>query len=515
MQKNEVYLDKVNKNEDTYAWSELNCFYRAFAIALNSVNDKYYDLFLMYVAAYVAYITNGERNLSFDADDNVLKYYDMELKTLFGTEIKKQDFTSYKDMKKRIFETLADNEVIVIPCDLFYLPYCKTYLELHKRHYLIIKGMNRKKDIFYVLDNMQNELGSSTVYTDFMIKTENVYDMSSSFKACFDGSSSKKYFWSIKIDECSYNEQISEDYIRKLCTKLTNYNLKNSYEYILINKMKQGIFDIDIFEYMEYINIKKLFFCSVLKHVQKNYQATQNVTEFGDRLNSYLKEREEIKILFAATYQKRVCDDQKLEQSIYNLLEKEKQILNKLMTIIDNHEHSHTQNSYSEFVIVNNNNAAISRTDEKFSILLEENKIYDLWKNSNNGVQIYKECCLTNGYINVELVMDCLMGGSSHCGIMLIMENGSRVLFGSLGKLNIAVHELSENPEYELFIENFPFEENLNLEIRFNHDEYCFLADGKKLCELKFENNIKYYGVFAKTWEKCRCKVDFKINESK
>lgn len=515
MQRNEVYLDKVNKNEDTYAWSELNCFYRAFAIALNSVNDKYYDLFLMYVAAYVAYITNGERNLSFDASDNVLKYYDMELKPLFGAEIKKQDFSSYKDMKKRIFEALADNEVIVIPCDLFYLPYCKTYLELHKRHYLIIKGMNWKKDIFYVLDNMQNELGSSTIYTDFMIKTETVYDMGSSFKACFDGSSSKKYFWSVNTDECRYNEQVSENYIRKLCTRLTNYNINTSYECILMNRMKQGIFDADIFEYMEYINIKKLFFCSVLKHVQKNYEAVQNVMEFGSRLNSYLKEREEIKILFAAAYQKRVCDDQKLEQNIYNLLEKEKQILYKLMTIIDNHEHTNIQNDDSEFVMVNNNNAVISRTDETFSVLLEEHKIYDLWKNSNNGVQIYKECSLKNGYINVDLAMDCLMGGSSQCGIMLIMENGSRVLFGSLGKLNIAVHELSENPEYERFIENFPFEETLNLEIRFQKEECCFLADGKQLCKLKFESIIKYYGVFAKTWEKCGCKVDFKINELK
>lgn len=513
MRKNEVYLDKVNKNEDTYIWRELNCFYRTFAIALKSVNDKYYDLFLLYVAAYVAYIINGERNLSFDANDNVLKYYDMELKTLFGMEIKKNDFTSYKNMKKNIYGVLVNNEVIVIPCDLFYLPYCKTYLELHKRHYLIIKGMNWKKDIFYVLDNMQNELGSSTVYTDFMMKAGNVYDMSSSFKACFDGSSSKKYFWSININECNYNEQKSREYLHKLCIKLTNYNIENSYEYILISKMKQGIFDVDIFEYMEYINIKKLFFCSALKHVQSNYKEAQCVTEFSNLINSYLKEREQIKILFAVAYQKRVSEDRKLEQNIYGLLEKEKQVLNNLMTIIDNNEFVNVGSNYSEFIIVNNNNAEINQTDEKFSVLLEKNKIYDLWKNSNNGVQIYKECNLKNGHINIDMVMDCVMGGSFHCGIMLIMENENRVLFGSLGKLNIAVHELSESPEYELFIENFPFEESLNLEIRFNNNEYCFLTDGKKLCELKFESNIKYYGVFVKTWEKCRCKVDFMINE--
>lgn len=43
MIKKEIYLKNVNKKYDTYSWSELNCFYRAFAITFNAFDERYYD----------------------------------------------------------------------------------------------------------------------------------------------------------------------------------------------------------------------------------------------------------------------------------------------------------------------------------------------------------------------------------------------------------------------------------------------------------------------------------------
>lgn len=288
---NEIFLSKVNKIEDSYEWSELNCFYRAFSIGLSSLNEKAYDLFLIYISSYVSYIINGERALSFDANGSVLKYYNSELKDIFGTEIKRNDFTSYKDMKKKVFNTLVNGEVVIVPSDLYFLPYCKTYLELHKRHYLIVKGFNERKDLLYILDNMQNELGASTIYSDFMIKTGEVYEMCSSLKKSFDNVSTKNYYWSAKLDADKYDEKKNKEYLKKLCFKLINHDINKEFEYMLVDKMKEGIFDIDLLHYMEYINTKKLLFASVKKYVVKFYEVIEVKSELINILDWYLRER--------------------------------------------------------------------------------------------------------------------------------------------------------------------------------------------------------------------------------
>ena len=508
---NEVYLSKVKKIEVSYEWSELNCFYRAFAISLSSLNEKAYDLFLIYISAYVSYIINGERSLSFNANDSVLKYYNSELKDIFGTDIKKNDFTSYKSMKKKIFNTLINNEVVIVPSDLYFLPYSKTYLELHKRHYLIVKGFNERKNLLYVLDNMQNELGASTIYSDFMIKTDEVYEMCSSFKNNFDNISTKKYYWSAKLDIDRFNEQKAKEYLEKLCLKLSNLNIQKDFECILIDRMKEGIFDTDLFHYMEYINIKKLLFSSIKRYVIRIDEATDEKTGFSELVDLYLKERENIKILFAATYQKKVLCGEQLKNDIEGLLNKEKEIFKQLNKIIEE-DNSCINVGKSDYVIVNNNNAVVDCTDNEISIKLDENIIYDLWKNADNGVQIYKEYSYNIKDICVDMKMDCTFGGSSYCGIILILDNGDKVLFGSLGRLNMAIHKLCDNPEYELYIENYPLSEDVvNLQIKMEDRESCFYVNQKEILRCDFERKIKYYGVFAKTWERCRCDVDFTI----
>lgn len=106
IKRDEIYYGNVKRKDDKYNWSELNCFYRAFAITLSSIDEKYYDIFLIYISAYVSYIINGEKSLSFDADDSVLKYYNSELNTIFNADIKKNDFTSYKNMKNKMYDLL-------------------------------------------------------------------------------------------------------------------------------------------------------------------------------------------------------------------------------------------------------------------------------------------------------------------------------------------------------------------------------------------------------------------------
>lgn len=147
-----------------------------------------------------------------------------------------------------------------------------------------------------------------------------------------------------------------------------------------------------------------------------------------------------------------------MENDIEGLLKKEREIFKLLSTIIKR-GNSCVNDSNTDYIIVNNNNADVEWRNNKISINLDENIIYDLWKNADNGVQIYKEHNNDIIYFSVDMKMNCQFGGSSHSGIMLILENGNKILFGSLGKLNMAVYKLSDNPEYGLYIENYVLED--------------------------------------------------------
>ena len=58
-----IVLTNVKEKDDVFKWSELNCFYRTFAVALNSVNEAYYDIFLLLISAYGTFVVNGDRTL--------------------------------------------------------------------------------------------------------------------------------------------------------------------------------------------------------------------------------------------------------------------------------------------------------------------------------------------------------------------------------------------------------------------------------------------------------------------
>lgn len=401
--------------------------------------------------------------------------------------------------------------MVIVPCDLFYLSYCKTYMELHKRHYLIVKGINWQKDILYVLDNMHNELGSSTEYSDFMIKTNSIYEMSNSFAKWFNAYSNNKYFWSLSNNTNPNFEEKSKKYLSKLCLKLIDYNVHNSFEYMIISEMEDDIFETDILEYMKYINVKKLMYSIIDRYAGCNFEHSKSVSKLSEMICMYLKERERVKLVFAVSYQKKEKCNKKLFQDIFSLLDEEKVILNLLVNIIEENEYDNIKQT-NEYVVINNNGARLDFNNKLINVSLEETVVYDLWKNSDNGVIIYREC--DNCYnFSIDMKMDSAMGGSSHCGIILILENENRLLFGSLGKLNIAIHRLSDNPNYELFIKNYPFEDKINLKVNFDEDKIVFLADKEILYSMKLESKIKYCGLFAKIWQKCKCDINFKINE--
>lgn len=487
-----IVLTNVKEKDDVFKWSELNCFYRTFAVALNSVNEAYYDIFLLLISAYGTFVVNGDRTLSFDGNDNTIRFFNEELGNIFKAKIIKNNFKSMRDMRKKVGGQLKENRPVIIPCDLFFLPYCKTYQEQHRRHYIIVNGIDMDKGIYHIIDNMHNNLGADTRYSEFMISTDVAYNMCTSFCKNFDIVSDKNYFWSIELSENMCFVKDSSSYLMKICRKLADSDEKEWFE----NKFAAGKLDgLQIGYYMEYINTKNTFYKLLDRFIMKNYISGNEVLNEHNLIIKLLEKREKIKIELALWHYKNDKEENEFIDKVNKLINEEKEVLKNIAHIIE-----------EKNIVVTHAN----QYDKIYTIALDDNRIYDIWKNVNDGKMITIKDGEDKSGLNIIMKVDTEFGASSHSGIFIEFINGDKVLFGTLGKMNTAIHRIDENPEYELYMEGEPFEVEVNYRIRFLDNTIRFYSNGKMIYELLSENEIKGYGIFAKTWEKCNVIVEIK-----
>lgn len=501
-----VYLENVVEVADEYKWSELNCFYRAFANVFNSMDEDYYDVFLMLIMTYVVYVINGERVLTFDRDDYVLQYYKKELQQLFDVELRDTVFGNKKKMVMTMQEELSKKNVIVVPCDLYYLPYSKTYLELHKRHYLIVKGVDVSKNIVYVLDNMHNRLGADVNYSDFMIDADVVYNMNSSFIQIFDMGKRDKYFWIVGADEKKGFDKRVREYIKKVSDFILEKDIKQDYEYKIFNAGKE----VNIVHYMEYMNTKKLLFDSMKKYIDRLEDGSE-VTKLRYKMEYYLRNKEESKIYYAARLHKSI--EEKELVYLQEILNEEKEIWQEFGKIIEVTplKKAAYESVYGEYKIINNKKATIGYIDDGFYIQLDDNGTYDIWKNVNDGVIVYKENKVSQLDFAVEMTVSCKSGDSNHTGIFLKLEDGTKLLFGSMGRLNMAVYKLDDTNNYDCLTKSMPFDREVELRARLEQGVLSYYVNDECILSNKTKYGVCQYGVFAKTWQVNRCDVQMRI----
>ena len=506
-----VYLDKVVEAKDEYKWSELNCFYRAFANVFNSVDEEYYDVFLMLIMSYVIYGVNGDRVLTFDKDDFVLQYYKKELTKVFNTELKENIFGSKKKMLLKLQEDLSMGNVVVMPCDLYYLPYSKTYLELHKRHYLIIKGIDVAKNILFVLDNMHNRLGADVKYSDFMIDADVVYNMNDSFVSVFDIGKRDRYYWIINSNEKKDFHKRFCKYISDLSEFILNKDIKDDYEYKIFNGI--SVKEINILHYMEFVNSKKLLFDTIRRCLDM-FMETWKVSKLKEEIEKYLEKKEECKIYYGARLQK-VIDENELAK-LQDILHDEKRIWQEFNRVIELVPMKTVirKSEFFGYKLVNNKKVTVSCQENIFHILLDDNGVYDIWKNVNDGVILYKENAQEKLDYTVNMSVFCESGASNHVGIYLELVDGTKILFGSMGRLNMAIYKLDNTTNYDCLTKNIPFDKEVELRVKEDEGMLAYYVNGE--CIFKDARHVVCkYGVFAKTWQVNRCEILMRIREGK
>ena len=406
-------------------------------------------------------------------------------------------------MTEIICKSLENGIPIIIPCDLFYLPYSKSYLDLHKRHYIIVKGIDLEKGILYVLDNMHNDLGASTEYTDFMLEIDRVYIMSKTFLKEFDEISSKTYLWTINMEYSEYKFEIMNQYSEKLFN-----NLIKTINYLELDIITSSKI-IKMNEYLEFAKMRKVFLTSI-----KNIYSNHNLEE---EINKVIKKWEEIKIKIMFLMENGSGNIDILEYEINENILNEKSIFssiceNEFKSNIEIYKKPIKKSSITKlYQIINKNNAPIEIDECKISICLDDNKLYDIWNNSDNGVIVLFNMEKSN--LDIEMKLDTELGSSSQCGICIQLEDKSKILFGSLGGLNMAIHVLDGREKYEEYINPYIVKDNTRLYVETKDNiVYFYVANEERsVHSMKLKSNISSIGIFAKTWEYSKCNVRFEI----
>ena len=505
----EIIIYDIIGNGSQYQWKDLNCFYRIFALTLSAVEKSYFEMYVILISLYLLYVTDETSNLSFNAEDDVIKYYNTELKNIFGSPVMMQEYTSYRKFKQAIERSLAEKNAVIIPCDLYYLPYSKTYLEQHRRHYILIKGINPEKEIVYVIDNMHNDLGAGTEYSDFIMELHMLYSMNCSFCKIFD-QSRQTYFWYMNLKknpQCyeSYTDYFGKIY-EKLRFKLVKQKPEDDYEWQLCSGQKQ----FDSRKYMGYVNTKIMLFKAV-KNLLLTF-GTGSYPAICEKIDSYIDQRERFKIAFAF-----LVATEKERQELFDKIEKlklmEMELLEsylQIMTAEKTTGQSPKQwDQPRDYIVTNRKNALVEMRQKEVHIVLEEDFTYDIWKNCSDGVMVYQPIRQECGEFKTVIQGICDLGSSCHFGIVLIMSDESKWLFGSLGRYNLAIHKIDQEPEYEVYLENHIIEEKTEFRVRFCDDHVYFYIEGRQIFEQQVKSDILYCGVFAKSWEKCFCDVTF------
>ena len=170
-------LEFVNQYEDKFKLRDLNCFLRGWAILMGSFEIKYSDYFLFLETFYKIYMLDKSYYLDYANEFNEFEHcYDKNLKSLFGISIRRINCIDELDFIGNIEEQINLGRPVVVPINLYYLNYSKNYRSKVHYHYMLLKGYDRLKERFIILDDIHISEDDNTKYKDFYLNYFEMYN---------------------------------------------------------------------------------------------------------------------------------------------------------------------------------------------------------------------------------------------------------------------------------------------------------------------------------------------------
>lgn len=532
-------ITDISENNDTYSWVELNCFYKPWAILFESFHPGYFDLFLFYVSYYSIYKPDGWFLSKFENEpiyELFIRFYETILEKKFGLCIKTVYFADSAEMHQKIINEIDNNSRALIPIDLIELYYNTQYKRESNAHFIILKGYDLERELYFILDNMHIDGGASTIYKDFSLRFADLYKMNVRYSTDknFTGdykAEGKSFFWSLnRVKDASFDSvsiyNALLDYLNLLSGVESNGIQIKYLESEILNHISQKKDIKSLGSAFSTLNFKPVFYDLLSKFLVKADIEKKQIDEVEDYKNSLLKSWQKIKnkiIYFLAKNNTSLTD---LNELIRLYIEEEKSFRRKCIHVI-----SQIYNLYNdtdkinstiagcdfqnEFVEINHNNATIIKAENKIQMIHSDGKRYDTWLMHDNAPQLLTFLKGSKQFsLEAKVKVFNEIGYPFHSGIIIKLADGSKLLYGNHRGKELSLF-CPENSNTSMLCIKPYFDDEVYLKVEQNASSLIFWnkinkADSwEKFHEITSTESVLSLGVFSKTWETINHKAEF------
>lgn len=528
-------IDTVVSNNDTFSWDELSCFWRAAMIAVRT-NGAYYDkAFLMNLLFSQIYQVDGFFTSPF------WKHRDAEYERFFNSVIHEQlnlqispitGINSKQELLEQIVHSIDSEHPLVIAGDLFTIFYANNYREIPHFHYFVVKGYDTEKKIVYILDNIQLDNGSSTIYKDFMMKLDDLYETMMYVKSTMTEENKQQLIWEYKKNAVGIlnPKKILLEHA-KLLTDIESgikeiHYIESEILHVIQNE-KISRFELEYFNIV--MNQKRTYFKLIASLMKDCLICEKEIREI-----EYLQEKiinlwNPVRISILDSVFGSKVDVKEVKEIISISNEYEIKYRKKILHILQSLKEDGDQNIQSDFEdyltknelsIVNPMNAKIEYSENGVQINLDKKERYDFWIQGKNAPRIMRNVH-TDEWIFSATVKNLneFHDSKFHDGILVEFENGYHLLFGlyceNYHQMNISIYCPKGGEDCRLFASKNCQKNQEQLRVCGDSKLICFQRYNEEmnlwetLYELKVDQKVTKIGVFAKSWVKIKHSVMF------
>ena len=451
---------EIRENPDKYTPNQISCFNRPWAILFSSISQEYYYMYLFWSTFYQLFMVDcyfDWRHFINNLDDNFFNFSQHILLNKFGCEIEKK--TVDNNLNEMIKQSIDNQYRVLLPVDLFYLPYYSGYMNNNHIHFIPIKGYDTERKLYYILDNMHIDRGASPTYSDFVLTWDcisNIYD------SVFDNffCTKNKYFWILK--KANYSKYNFSDLLKEYKDILIRIIEGES----SIRFAEEYLFDSDFLEiknnlreYTKIINYKHVYYDTLfyfLRQAQLSEELYDNLVSKSKVLISCWNDIR-MKVIYYLSKSNEIPSE--LIKDITENISREKDFIAHTIYAIDtigfNNDISvevNLNNSKKKLNIYNPFNANIQYVNDKFVITHTKEKSFDTWINQDNAPQILANIANSNNSFSVacKVTINKIVDPSFAGGIIIKCKNGERYLFGLVENNSIQLHCPNRNKDYML-----------------------------------------------------------------
>lgn len=444
-------IPSVISNSDNYSFEQITCFHKPWAILYKSYNATFQDIFLFYSAYYESFMVDnyfGWDQFINNLDNNFLIFAKEILNEKMGLNIDKVYYNNEEGFYKNIEKEIINDSRILVPGDLIQLPYNTQYLIGNHVHYFIIKGFDKKRKIFNILDNMHIDNGAHAIYKDFTLEYERIFKLNLAY---FENvlKNENPYFWVIRKSKNNFDftiRNVLEDHmnvLEKINSKEINLRMaeldlmsENRNDYVKYGKLCGA-------QYAKIYNYKIVYYDILIDFLNSEGVLDKELEQINDMINKLKSLWDDMRLnimYFLVKNPEKILD---YKDQVINNIEIEKEFRNLLISVIQRIKSTdkvkNIQNK-ADYSVINNKNANIKINHNMIEIEHSSEQIYGTWIFEDSAPQLlYSFTNDEHVILETKLEVTNTINSPFQSGIIVKLDNCRKYLFGIHGLVDLSI----------------------------------------------------------------------------